>query len=175
MLYLPCLTEPRGDYSNDIWDISHNPDSAKGFDRQILNWAGGCVRSHNIVYKKWRWVRRIIFYFCPAPLLIYLRCVQGGGQVSKDIVDMKIFLLILFGLLTFISWTWMISILSKDGYEENKIVNDRRYLLMSIPTMIVLIIAEKNKRLKTKYVIVLVTSIISVIGLLTTFFLTIPI
>lgn len=88
---------------------------------------------------------------------------------------MKIFLLILFGLLTFISWTWMISILSKDGYEENKIVNDRRYLLMSIPTMIVLIIAEKNKRLKTKYLIILVTSIISVIGLLTTFFLTIPI
>ncbi len=69
----------------------------------------------------------------------------------------------------------MISILSKDGYEENKVLYDRRYLLMSIPTMIVLIIAEKNKRLKTKYLIVLVTSIVSVIGLLTTFFLTITI
>ena len=69
----------------------------------------------------------------------------------------------------------MISILSKDGYEENKILYDRRYLLMSIPTMIVIIIAEKNKRLKTKYLIILVTSIVSVIGLLTTFFLTIPV
>lgn len=87
---------------------------------------------------------------------------------------MKIFLLILFGLLTITSWTWMISILSKDGYEENKVLYDRRYLLMSIPTMMVLIIAEKNKRLKTKYLVILLTSIISIIGLLTTFFLTIP-
>ena len=68
----------------------------------------------------------------------------------------------------------MISILSKDGYEENKVLYDRRYLLMSIPTMMVLIIAEKNKRLKIKYLAILVTSIISIIGLLTTFFLTIP-
>jgi hypothetical protein len=88
---------------------------------------------------------------------------------------MNILLLILLGLLTLTSWTWMISILSKDGYEENKILYDRRYLLMSIPTMIVKVIAEKNKRLKTKYLIILIASIISVIGLLTTFFLTIPI
>jgi|GEM_PF-3597466 len=88
---------------------------------------------------------------------------------------MAIFFLILFGLLTLTSWTWMISILSKDGYEENKIHYDRRYLLMSIPTMIAKIIVERNKRLKTKYLIILVTSIISVIGLLAAFFLTIPV
>jgi hypothetical protein len=31
VLYFLLSDRTRGDYSNDIWDISHNPVSAKGF------------------------------------------------------------------------------------------------------------------------------------------------
>lgn len=71
------------------------------------------------------------------------------------------------------SWIWMISILSREGYEEDKIVFNRQYLFLAIPTMIVLIIGTKDKKAKGKYLTLLILSILSVIGFLTFFFLTI--
>ncbi len=67
----------------------------------------------------------------------------------------------------------MISILSKEGYEEDKIVFNRQYLFLAIPTMIVLIIGTKDKKAKRKYLTLLILSILSVVGFLTFFFMTI--
>jgi hypothetical protein len=67
----------------------------------------------------------------------------------------------------------MISILSKEGYEEEKIVFNRQYLFLAIPTMIALIIVTKDKKVKGKYLTLLILSILSVIGFLTFFFMTI--
>jgi hypothetical protein len=86
---------------------------------------------------------------------------------------MTITFLIVSGLLMLTSWIWMISILSKEGYEEDKIVFNRQYLFLAIPTMIALIIGTKDKKVKGKYLTLLILSILSVIGFLTFFFITI--
>lgn len=73
----------------------------------------------------------------------------------------------------FTTWTWMISILSEEGYEEEKIVFDKRYLLLAIPTMMVLIAGTQDKRNKRKYLVLSLASIFSTIGFLTLLFMTI--
>lgn len=81
--------------------------------------------------------------------------------------------LILLALLMLISWIWMISILSKEGYEEEKIVFNRQYLFLAIPTMIALIMVTKDKKVKRKYLSLLIFSILSIVGFLISFFVTI--
>ncbi|MBX7126506.1 MAG: hypothetical protein K1X47_12500 [Cyclobacteriaceae bacterium] len=85
-----------------------------------------------------------------------------------------IVLLILLGLSTIVTWIWMISILRKVGYEETKTINDHRYLLRSIPAMVALIITEQSRRLRIKYLTILLVAICSVLGLLATLLLAIP-
>ena len=97
-------------------------------------------------------------------------CVKADKKLT-----MKIAFLILFGLLMFTAWTWMISVLSKEGYEEEKIVFNRQYLLLAIPTMIVLIIGTKDKKNKRKYLALLLTSIFSTIGFLALLFIIISV
>jgi hypothetical protein len=77
----------------------------------------------------------------------------------------NILVLVFLGNTVIWSWRWMISILNNEGYQTGRTLYGRNYLVLSIPSMISLIKVQKNKTVKVKYLLILLTSILSCIGL----------